>query len=364
MNHSQRIPVFLSSDDNYTPYMTALMVSILDNTKSDIDFYIIDAGISEYNKKKIETLKEKWNFGLEFIKAETYRHLFKMPAAPSGHITKASSDRFLIPYMKPELNKAIILDVDMIALGDIKKLWDIELNGNILAAVPVYCWTDMATAYRHQQETGLSPKHIYLNMGTLLVDCKKWRENNMLDKLSKIPVEFDVKTYAWWDEIILNLALQNNHYKILDPKFNMMIPHQAYYKHKRPEEHKEIIEKYIGLSEDYKIDEIIFSHFAMKHTKPWNTRMYYYHPANTWTEIPNFKDFWYYMKMTPFYEGEITSFLDKQIINSETNFRNLITNLNAKFLSAEKNRKKYKILTLLTLGLYSKWKQKMKKYKN
>ena len=355
----ESIPVFLSSDNNYAPYMSALMVSIMDNTKANIDFYIVDAGISEFNKRQIMSLQKKWGFGLEFIDAEPYRHLFKMPATPSGHITKASSDRFLIPYMKPDLNRGIILDVDMIALGDIEQLWNTDLENKLLAAVPVYCWTGMRDVLNHRAKTGLSSNHIYLNMGTLLVDFKKWRQENILNTLSNTPITFDTNSFSWWDEILLNLILQENQYKILDPKFNMMVPHQAYYKFGKPKQHSELIEGYCKLPQDYKINEIIFSHFTMRHVKPWNTVNYYYPPANKWCEIPNFKDFWYYMKMTPFYEGEKMSFLNKIMYEHARSSKLNI----AEYEKNKKQYKKYKMLSILTLGLISKFKKRKKQYK-
>ena len=360
------IPVFLSSDDNYVPYMATLMVSIMDNTQSNIDFYIVDAGISEFHKKQIVSLQEKWKFGLEFINSEPYRHLFKMPATPTGHITKASSDRFLIPHMKPNINRGIILDVDMIALGDIKKLWDIDLENKLLAAVPAFCWTSLADVERHCSKTGLSRNHIYFNMGTLLVDFKKWRQENLLSTLSNTTIKFDTKCFPWWDEILLNLALQDNKYKILDPKFNMMIFHQAYYKFDKPKQQAELVEGYCKLPQNYKIDEIIFSHFAMRLGKPWNEINYYYHPVNKWDQIPNFKDFWHYIKMTPFYDGEYITFMNKIISNNQINAKKELVDYTThitQYKKYKKKYKKYKILTILTFGLIKRFNNQKKRYR-
>ena len=42
-----RIPIFLSSDNNYAPFVATTIASICDNTKSFCDFYILDGGIEE-----------------------------------------------------------------------------------------------------------------------------------------------------------------------------------------------------------------------------------------------------------------------------------------------------------------------------
>ena len=39
------IPIFLSSDDNYAPFVATTIASICDNTKSFCEFYVLDGGI-------------------------------------------------------------------------------------------------------------------------------------------------------------------------------------------------------------------------------------------------------------------------------------------------------------------------------
>lgn len=39
------IPVFMASDDNYSPFISTTIISIIKNTSSNIDCYILDGGI-------------------------------------------------------------------------------------------------------------------------------------------------------------------------------------------------------------------------------------------------------------------------------------------------------------------------------
>ncbi len=362
MKTTESIPVFLSADNNYAPYMVTLMISIMENTESKINFYIIDAGLSNLTKQIIKNIQKKYNFSLEFIDAEKYRHYFPMPASPSGHITRASSDRFLIPYMKPELDRAIVLDVDMIAMGDIKTLWDTDLEGKLLGAVPVYCFMDINSIYEAVREVGLNPSHYYLNMGTVVLDCKQWREKNMCEQISKIKINFDTQKYHNWDELLLNLTLEVNNYKIIDPKFNMAVSHISYYQQGKPYAHMKVIEEHFKLTKEYKLNDFIFIHFAMPHVKPWRNRMYYYSPIGRWIEIPGFKEFWYYMQKTPFFESEKISFQDMQVGGL---YDLGYTNSKEQSLAyANRLRKyeKYKLLTKLTMGLVPKFKKLRNKY--
>ena len=64
----RNIPIFLSSDNNYAPFVATTIASICDNTKAFCDFYILDGGISRKNKENIKKLKMRFkNFSIEFL---------------------------------------------------------------------------------------------------------------------------------------------------------------------------------------------------------------------------------------------------------------------------------------------------------
>ena len=65
------IPIFLSSDNNYAPFVATTIASICDNTKSFVEVYVLDGGITEENQEKISALKDVFkNFSIEFIKID------------------------------------------------------------------------------------------------------------------------------------------------------------------------------------------------------------------------------------------------------------------------------------------------------
>ena len=61
----KKISIFLASNNNYAPYLCVTMYSILCNTKSFIDFYILEDNIDEKYKSKIEkSLKRFRDFSI------------------------------------------------------------------------------------------------------------------------------------------------------------------------------------------------------------------------------------------------------------------------------------------------------------
>ena len=96
------IPIFLASNDKYTPFVATTIASVCYNTKSFCEFYVLDSGISNLNKKRIELLKEKFNnFSVEYLKIDLneFKDFQLLP-----HISLDTYSRFFIPILKPELD--------------------------------------------------------------------------------------------------------------------------------------------------------------------------------------------------------------------------------------------------------------------
>ncbi|MBR6162662.1 glycosyltransferase family 8 protein [bacterium] len=209
-----KIPVFLSTDNNYAPYTASAIASISENTESKVDFYILDSGISEINTEKIKQLPLKYKHtNVEFLKIDTEKEFqnFRVPSY-SLHITLSTYNRFLIPQLKPCLKKIIYLDSDIIVTGDIKELFDTDLKSYPLGAVP---GQNEKFGIACAQYLGLNKKKIF-NAGVLLINLEKFKEYQ--DKLFEIERKYRDKL-VFADQDILNMCFDNN-YLELDRKFN------------------------------------------------------------------------------------------------------------------------------------------------
>ena len=140
-NIENNIPIFLSSDNNYAPFVATTIASICDNTKSFCEFYILDGGITQENQEKICKLKVQFNnFSIEFIKIDvekTFKNIDYKNIC--NYVTISTYNRFLIPMLKLNTDKAIYLDVDVIVVGDILKFYEQDLNNHIIGAIPDLC---------------------------------------------------------------------------------------------------------------------------------------------------------------------------------------------------------------------------------
>ena len=282
LKQNTKIPIFLPSDNNYAPYLATTMASILFNTGSFINFYILDSGINSQNKEKIKKLKTKFNnFNIEFLTIDHNKYFKNCKA--EGHLNLSTYNRLLIPKLKPKLNKVIYMDSDIIVLDDIKKLYEIDLEKYALAAA----WDKSRILYNTDTKEALelSDNYRYFNAGVLLIDIKKWIKNDIVKKLFEIQKRYKDKILHA-DETLLNKYFDNN-YKIFDISFNYT--------------------DYDILNSPNK--KISIRHFASP-IKPWNSN--YCFLEKKVTPLKCFSDFWIYAKLSGFYD-EIQNTYNKEI---------------------------------------------------
>lgn len=274
------IPIFLSSDNNYAPFVATTIASICDNTESFCEFYILDGGITEKNQNKISELKNKFsNFSIEFIKIDIEKYFDKYPN--SLHYSKTMYARFLIPYLKPNLNKVLYSDVDVIVLGDISDMYNENIEGYTIGAV-AESFLGETLKNKYLNELNISPLHMPFASGNLIIDCDSWRNKNITDKLFAIDYNKQ-NDFPYVDQTLMNICFDNS-YKQLDKRYCYTIQHDVCMPDK----------------------EVIICHFNGP-IKPWQIN------ESTKTNLmPYLEKFWYYAKMTNFYEELNSKTLDKK----------------------------------------------------
>lgn len=265
------IPVFLASDDNYAPFVASTIASICSHTKSFCDFYILDGGISEENKEKICKLKEQFdNFFIEFLFVDLEKEFKNIVYKNAGsYISLSTYNRFLIPQLKPHLQKVIYMDVDVVVLDDIQKLYNEDISAFALGAI----WDKSRKYYNTDTKDliNLSENYKYFNAGVLLIDVQKWKNDNVLKAIFELEQKYREKILHA-DETLLNKYFDEN-YQVLGIKYNYT--------------------DYDVLT--HPMQNIVIRHFATA-VKPWHI-----HPDINTSMCPNTQDFWKYAKMTSFY---------------------------------------------------------------
>ena len=125
--------IAFSSDNNYAPYLSISILSILKKNKDiEIHFYILDFGIKENNKKIIEDIIKIYNKKIKFIPISE-KDFSNFPIT-IYYISSATYARLNIAEYIPNIDKLIYIDVDTLTNGSLKELWNTDINQHALAA--------------------------------------------------------------------------------------------------------------------------------------------------------------------------------------------------------------------------------------
>lgn len=267
-----QIPIFLASDDNYAPFVATTMFSILENTKSQINFYVLDGGISSNSKKLIKaSLKSFQNYSVEYINMSGY-DLGKFPNL--RHYSLNTFSRYFIPKIKPDFGKILYMDVDIIVKSDIAKLYEHDLGDYPLGAVLEDFYVGNYTYLKEKIYPEYKGGSNYFNAGVLLINVQKFIQNNYSQKCIDLTIELEDKL-SCPDQDVFNIIFENN-FKILDYKYNFMPDHFKYLKELHP-----------NRAEQIKQDAVIL-HYTDQ--KPWFN-----------SSVAN-EDFWHIANRTEFFK--------------------------------------------------------------
>ena len=185
----QNIPVFFVTNTDMVGYTATTMVSVAVNTKHDVSFYIMDCGLSDFDRKQFQSLKDAFSNikNIEFRSVDLKR--FEGLSVWYHGLLDAWT-MLLFPESFPEVNKGVHIESDTIVLDDIAKLYNVDLEGFTVAACP-----DIAATLRPEIDLDLH-KHIYFNLGMIVIDFVKWRKENITEKSIALGKKYGKKFFC------------------------------------------------------------------------------------------------------------------------------------------------------------------------
>lgn len=179
---TKEVPIFFSCDDNYIPYLAVSLESLEHNADKNRNYQIkvLHANtISEANQNKIT---EKYNvdpFNIEFVDISKFVEGFSSKLHTRDYYSKSTYYRLFIPNLYPQYDKALYLDSDIVVLGDISKLYDVDLGDNYVGAIPDGC-VQLIKEFQDYVENRIHVKSYkeYFNAGILLMNLNTLRQDD------------------------------------------------------------------------------------------------------------------------------------------------------------------------------------------
>jgi lipopolysaccharide biosynthesis glycosyltransferase len=137
-----------------------------------------------------------------------------------SHISDATYRKLTASRACGEFDRLVILDVDIMVLGDVRELYEVDLEGRSMAAVQdafnPYLTSPFAFPASIEDETkyrGLT----YFNSGVMVIDVRRWTQESVDERA----VDFarDGSRVKIWEQDALNGVLAGN-WTRLDPRWN------------------------------------------------------------------------------------------------------------------------------------------------
>lgn len=191
------IPVFFATDDNYVPFLAVSIKSLLDNASKDYfyNIHILTDGINEENQTRLQEIMTP-NSKLIFdnVSEHVKKIRARLDATLRDYYTVSIFYRLFIAALYPEYKKAIYLDCDIAVIGDISKMYEIELGDNILGAVPDDVIASCEPYQRYATEgVGVYYKN-YFNSGVLLMNLEEYRKAKIKERFVFLLIKYNFET--------------------------------------------------------------------------------------------------------------------------------------------------------------------------
>lgn len=172
--------VVYASNDNFARHLGTSLYSLLDRNQlmDEIHVYVLSVNMSNMCKEQLGQIAERFDRTLDIIELGELEARFQYRINTGGFDVSTLSRLFVSEVLPESVERILYLDCDTVVLRSLEKLWNLDLRGKILAAVME------PTIYESvKAEIGLGSQDPYFNAGVLLIDLKKWREQDIQSRI-------------------------------------------------------------------------------------------------------------------------------------------------------------------------------------
>ena len=291
-NKLENIPIFFTIDDGYTPFLAVALQSLIENASKNYNYCIkvLHTNVCEEHKKQIKKYECK-NVNIEFVDLSYYIEKVKDKLYTRDYYTNTTYFRLFLPELYPQYDKVVYLDSDIIVVGDISELYNVDMGTNLITAAPddIIQYNKVFQDYA-ELVVGVAKYQHYFNAGVLLMNLDQLRKFKFQEKFLYLlgTVKFSVAQ----DQDYLN-RLCKGRTTLISHDWNVM-PY---------------------VNEETKKEDIKLIHYNFAY-KPWH-----------FEDVTYNEYFWKYAQKTEFYDEIIKikeSYTEEQKFEDREAERNLV----------------------------------------
>lgn len=302
------VPVVMSANEEFVPYLTTFIKSVMDNstTANNYDLVVLHKNISADNIDIITSMVSEYkNFKIRFFNISSFLKDIKLFV--DKHLTVETYFRLLIQQILPKYNKVLYLDCDMVVKADVAELYNENMDGYLLGAVKDIDYAGVENcdnerqAYTRNVLKMKSPFN-YFQAGVLILNLDEFRNKFTVEELLRVAGSYEWKHH---DQDVLNYLCEGS-VKFIDQKWNVVMNWKEENKCRMDILKDAPRDIYISYTEARRNPKII--HYA-GHQKPWNE-----------SGCDFAQHFWSYARKTPYYEMILSSMTNYLMEKNEVEF--------------------------------------------
>lgn len=216
---AEEVVIAFGFDDQYAPHAAAAVASIAANAPGALlHFLIVHDGVPEARRRQFATAAPGARF--TWLPVDEGHLPDYVVRADTPHIGRATLFRLQLDCLAPaSVRRVLYLDSDLVVLGDVRRIWNADLDGAPIGAVadaavvdPRVVIDQFASAY------GLTHNSMgYFNAGALLMDLERIRSEGGFRDALKFLIERNPRLA---DQDALNWMFWGR-WRKLDPMWNV-----------------------------------------------------------------------------------------------------------------------------------------------
>lgn len=207
--------IVYASDNRFAEILGVSLISLYENSKDmeDIVVYILDSGITQDNKEKIEAIARSFRRSeIHWIPAQDISKVLSMEVKVDRGSLSQYARLFVSSDLPATLDRVLYLDCDIVIVKSIRELWNLDLQGKTIGAL----LDAFSIAYRRNID--LQPNDVMFNSGVMLIDLNRWKKQRVEERLLRF-IESKNGRIQQGDQGALNAVLSYDTY-CFEPRFN------------------------------------------------------------------------------------------------------------------------------------------------
>lgn len=215
MADKQIIPIVFASNENYAPYMSVAIRSIIEHKSPDKEYrvYVLHSGL---RRETLALLQKMTVEGLCVQAVDITERVKDCPLYVCSYFTEEMYYRIWIPEIFKEYEKVLYLDCDVLAQADVAEMFMEDMEGNYIGACSDVHTFEMQSYIRDKLRC---PEEGYFNSGVLMFNIPLWIKENLVEKCVKKIADMPDLSYP--DQDVLNMVCAGKVY-YFDVMWNAM----------------------------------------------------------------------------------------------------------------------------------------------